>query len=209
MLETYSVRYMRLTDIPQVAWIDQQSFSTPWSAGSYVREVVESSYSHMLVVERLTRTPPDNRIHAMWNWMRGQTQVEQTTMAYGGLWLFDQESHISTIASHPHHRRQGWGELALVAMLRRSVMLKAGYALLEVRVSNTSAQRLYDKYGFEKKGRKKGYYYDNNEDAYIMVLNLGPSRVRRFIETRYQAYRNEYRFKDTYTNHKRPDVAIT
>jgi ribosomal-protein-alanine N-acetyltransferase len=32
------------------------------------------------------------------------------------------------------------------------------------------AQSLYEKYGFVKKGIRKGYYADNHEDAFIMVV---------------------------------------
>jgi ribosomal-protein-alanine N-acetyltransferase len=47
--------------------------------------------------------------------------------------------------------------------------LGAERATLEVRVSNRVAQELYSKYGFEIVSRRKGYYSDNNEDAYIMT----------------------------------------
>ena len=42
------------------------------------------------------------------------------------------------------------------------------YLTLEVRVSNTPAIKLYEKYGFQSLGTRKGYYQDNNEDALIM-----------------------------------------
>jgi ribosomal-protein-alanine N-acetyltransferase len=43
---------------------------------------------------------------------------------------------------------------------------------LEVRVSNHVAQSLYTKYGFSQVGRRKGYYTDNHEDAYIMTTDV-------------------------------------
>lgn len=39
---------------------------------------------------------------------------------------------------------------------------------LEVRVSNEAAQNLYRKYGLREVGRRRAYYSDNREDAYIM-----------------------------------------
>ena len=42
------------------------------------------------------------------------------------------------------------------------------YLTLEVRVSNIPAIKLYEKYGFQSLGTRKGYYQDNNEDALIM-----------------------------------------
>ena len=47
--------------------------------------------------------------------------------------------------------------------------LGARRATLEVRVSNSAALELYLKYGFEIVSRRKRYYTDNNEDAYIMT----------------------------------------
>ena len=42
------------------------------------------------------------------------------------------------------------------------------YVTLEVRVSNTPAIGLYEKYSFKSLGTRKGYYQNNNEDALIM-----------------------------------------
>ncbi len=42
--------------------------------------------------------------------------------------------------------------------------------MLEVRESNNSAIRLYEKLGFRKIGLRRGYYRDTGEDALILVL---------------------------------------
>ena len=44
---------------------------------------------------------------------------------------------------------------------------KRGYTL-EVRVSNATAIALYERFGFEPSGIRRGYYTDNREDALIM-----------------------------------------
>jgi ribosomal-protein-alanine N-acetyltransferase len=49
-----------------------------------------------------------------------------------------------------------------------SEQMRALRMTLEVRVSNSGAQALYRKYGFENAGVRKRYYSDNGEDAYIM-----------------------------------------
>ena len=53
---TLTLRPMTLDDIPQVVAIDQQAFSTPWSARTYAYEVSESHNSHMLVIDTRTAT---------------------------------------------------------------------------------------------------------------------------------------------------------
>ena len=35
-------------------------------------------------------------------------------------------------------------------------------------LKNETAKKLYEKYGMKSLGTRKGYYQDNNEDAYIM-----------------------------------------
>ncbi|MDQ3909134.1 MAG: ribosomal-protein-alanine acetyltransferase, partial [Thermoproteota archaeon] len=48
---------------------------------------------------------------------------------------------------------------------------KADEIYLEVRVSNTSAIKMYQKLRFEIKSRLRSYYRDG-EDAYLMALEL-------------------------------------
>ncbi len=203
-MDRYNLRYMRTTDIPAVIHIDQQSFPLPWSARSYTFEVSQSDHSHMIVLERIERVPPGNPLQAWWQRTLGGPQETRTLLGYGGLWHFSTRGHVSTIASHPKYRGNGFGELVFVAMLRRSIWLGARQVALEVRVSNHTAQALYAKYRFQQRGIKRGYYHDNDEDAYDMILSLEDPRVTRDIETRYRAFRQQLRFLDSYTRGDRP-----
>jgi ribosomal-protein-alanine N-acetyltransferase len=93
-------------------------------------------------------------------------------LGYGGFWLLVDEAHICTIAVDPHWRCRGLGELLLLSLLERGMALNASRSTLEVRASNQAARALYLKYGFEIVSRRKRYYTDNNEDAYIMATPL-------------------------------------
>ena len=73
------------------------------------------------------------------------------------------ETHIINMAVHPENRKQGIGKKLIEAVLDDENVF-----FLEVRASNNAAQKLYEKYGFEKVGVRKNYYEDNGEDAYIM-----------------------------------------
>ena len=192
------LRYMTLRDVTEVAEIDRQSFDMPWSARSYTFEVTESNYSHMVVLEAV---PQLERGRVSRIWRRNAHAVPASSIgAYGGLWFIAGEAHISTIASSPLNRGRGWGELALAAMVRRSITLRATHVVLEVRVSNVVAQRLYDKYGFQTVGIKPHYYSNNGEDAYDMRLELdhNPDYAPAF-EERWQALLARHRFEDRYT----------
>jgi ribosomal-protein-alanine N-acetyltransferase len=194
-----TLRYMTSRDVPDVVEIDRQSFDMPWSARSYAFEIGESTYSHMVVLDVQAR---DERTRMARWWRRGGMPVATAALgAYGGLWFIAGEAHISTIASAPLQRGRGWGELVLAAMIRRSITLHATHVVLEVRVSNFVAQKLYVKYGFETVGVKPHYYSNNSEDAYDMRLDLGanPAYAAQFAE-RWAALQARHRFTDHYTD---------
>jgi ribosomal-protein-alanine N-acetyltransferase len=195
---------MRPADIPQVVAIDNLSFDPPWSARSYNYEVTQSTYSHMVVLEqqqqiplpwwrRLLRLGTDNGVG-----------VPHGIVGYGGLWHVADEAHISTIAVHPDQRGSSYGALLLGAMIRRALTLSAAYIVLEVRVSNTVAQRLYEQFEFETHGVKANYYRSNNEDAYDMRLDLNNAGAVARFETRYDELMRRLRVKDQYSTNERP-----
>lgn len=64
------------------------------------------------------------------------------------------------------YRGRGLGKL-LIEKAFESIKVDL---MLEVRESNSSAIKLYEKIGFKKIGLRKGYYGDTGEDALILVL---------------------------------------
>lgn len=56
-------------------------------------------------------------------------------------------------------------------MNRAAEEYSAAECYLEVRISNISAIKLYEKLGFEKVKRNHGYYLDG-EDALVMVVAI-------------------------------------
>ncbi len=190
------LRYMRLTDVPQVVAIDQMSFVPPWSARSYAYEIAESTYSHMVVLDQVEAVPNSS----LWRRIFGtQREPSHRVVAYGGLWNIVDEAHISTIASHPEMRGRGLGEIVLAGMIQKAITLFATYIVLEVRVSNVAAQNLYRKYDFVTVDVKKGYYHNNGEDAYDMRLDLCDSGVRARFEHRLHELRARVPFEDQFT----------
>ncbi len=169
----YVVEPMTLADIGQVMEIEHVAFPTPWSARAYRYEITENDHSTMLVVR--PRTDPGGRLMRLTRQF-GLVQPGPV-LGYAGFWLLVEDAHIFTIAVHPHWRRQGLGDLLLISLLDRGIELDALRATLEVRVSNQVAQKLYQKYGFEIVSRRKRYYSDNNEDAYIMATPPFETRV--------------------------------
>ena len=87
---------------------------------------------------------------------------------YAGTWHIIDEGHITTIAVKKDYLRNHIGEAIIHRILEDCYKDGVKYLTLEVRVSNTPAIKLYEKYGFQSLGTRKGYYQDNNEDALIM-----------------------------------------
>lgn len=189
---------MQFSDISQVVTIDQASFDPAWSARSYAYEIGESLYSHMVVLERSQEQPFTGWRRLFGTYFRAP-EIQRQIVAYGGLWNITGEGHISTIASHPAWRGHGYGEIVLAGMIRRALTLEAEYVVLEVRVSNTIAQKLYAKYEFKTVAVKPKYYRNNNEDAYDMRLDITDEAMIARFDRRYAALQSRLPFIDQYT----------
>ncbi|PIU66064.1 MAG: ribosomal-protein-alanine N-acetyltransferase [Armatimonadetes bacterium CG07_land_8_20_14_0_80_40_9] len=139
------ISLMKMEDIKEAIEIERVSYSSPWSIGSFVNEIVDNKSSHYLVA-----------------------RLEGRIVGYSGMWLTPQEAHITNLAVQPKFRRRGIGEELLVNLIKTSISKKIRWITLEVRESNLTAQKLYQKYGFQIVGVRKGYYLDNQENALIM-----------------------------------------
>lgn len=91
-----------------------------------------------------------------------------TLVGYAGSWHILEEAHLTNIAVSPDCRRKKVGEALLARVIKDCIAEGVKYLTLEVRVSNSPAINLYEKYGFKSLGTRKGYYQNNNEDALIM-----------------------------------------
>jgi ribosomal-protein-alanine N-acetyltransferase len=188
----YVVEPMSLADVQQVMEIEQRSFSAPWSARAYRYEIVENGNSTMVVVR-----PAGAADGALAQLARQLGFFRPPpVLGYGGFWQLVDDAHIATIAVHPQWRGQGLGELLLVSMLERAMKQGGMRATLEVRVTNYTAQALYAKYAFDIVSRRKRYYADNNEDAYIMATPpfataVFQENLRRRREALYARHREQ------------------
>jgi ribosomal-protein-alanine N-acetyltransferase len=193
----FFIEPMQESDVPRVQEIERQSFSTPWSQATYLRELRSPSHARYLVA-RMSRTRPSDSTpqpEPRQSWLSqllpprfnpSPTHSPYRLVGYGGIWISVDEAHITTIASAPEVRGLGVGELLLNGLIDSALELGAQYMTLEVRVSNTIAQRLYLKYGFQARGTRPRYYTDNNEDALVMWTDniASPEYQARLLELR-------------------------
>ncbi len=85
------------------------------------------------------------------------------------------EVHLLNITVAPAYQRQGWALVLLDALAVWARGQGAHWIWLEVRVSNTRAQEVYQRRGFVRAGVRKAYYPAGNgqrEDAVVMSLAL-------------------------------------
>lgn len=218
----YFIEPMTEDDIPDVQEVERQSFTTPWSTNTYRRELRHSATSRYIVV-RVSPTPPPPR-PAVQTARRNFLSLMLPTLftppsslsnyplvGYGGLWLTENEAHITTIALASAHRGRNVGELLLNGLIDHALDLRATWLSLEVRVSNTVAQNLYLKYGFRPAGTRARYYTDNNEDALMMWTDpiqapeyqnrLRELRALLFAKLRARAEANEQESNPTNISH--------
>ncbi|HZS94758.1 MAG TPA: ribosomal protein S18-alanine N-acetyltransferase [Chloroflexota bacterium] len=176
---------MQLEDIGQVLEVDRESYSTPWPASAYRRELLHNAGARYVVLrevdENSSSEPRPELRSRPFPFLRWPGRAEESSdsgrvMAYAGMWMMVDEAHITTIAVREEYRGRGMGELLLVSLLDTAIAMRAHRVTLEVRVSNGIAQSLYRKFGFEQVGLRPRYYSDNNEDAYIMTTGNIQSR---------------------------------
>ena len=154
---SYTVRRMKLEDVPKVHAIELATFPTPWSEQSFIDEMTKNVCARYMVAEE------DGKI-----------------LAYAGAWMVLDEGHITNIAVAPEHRGRGIGKAVTQALKQYAANLGVDYMMLEVRRSNLVAQSMYKKLGFIELGYRKRYYEDNGEDALLMVCQDMPQPEEDF-----------------------------
>ncbi|NLU72393.1 ribosomal protein S18-alanine N-acetyltransferase [Streptomyces sp. HNM0575] len=94
----------------------------------------------------------------------------RTLVGYGGLAAVGGTGDIQTIGVLPSHRGAGLGARLLGELLAAADEFGCHEVMLEVRVDNAPAQRLYERFGFTRIGLRRGYYQPGNVDALVMRL---------------------------------------
>ena len=140
------MKIVRMEDchVAQIAALERQCFSSPWSEASVSSEL--------------------NNPLALW-----LVALDGETVAgYIGSQTVAGESDMMNVAVDPQYRRQGIGR-ALVEELVHALQEKESTCLtLEVRASNAAAIALYQQLGFVQVGCRKNYYRAPKEDALIL-----------------------------------------
>ncbi len=136
---------MRRRHLRSVLRIESQVYPRPWSLSLFLSELSLRNSRYYLVA-----------------------RVDAMVVGYAGLMYTGDDGHVTTIAVDPAWHRAKIATRLLVELARAALERGARNLTLEVRVGNTGAQALYERFGFASAGIRKNYYVETNEDALVM-----------------------------------------
>jgi len=134
--------------LDRILEIETLSFSAPWSLNGFLQEL-------------------ENPFSQLWALVS-----DGVLLGYLCFCMVREEMQFLDLAVHPKYRAQGNGSFLLAKVIDHAASKAVSRIWLEVRVSGSSARKLYEKFGFVESGRRKDYYTDPREDAVIMSLAL-------------------------------------
>jgi ribosomal-protein-alanine N-acetyltransferase len=150
---TAELREMRWWDIDPVLELEKDLFpEDAWSRGMFWSELAhargsEATRRYVVAVEG------------------GQL------VGYAGLAASGDLGDVQTIAVRRDQWSTGLGSRLLTELLRAATAFECAEVMLECRVDNVRAQKLYERFGFEPIGFRRGYYQPGNVDALVMRLH--------------------------------------
>lgn len=138
------IRKIEDRDMAELAGIEAESFSTPWSEQSF-RELLSIDYAHYLVAE-----------------------YDGELAGSAGMRIICNEGNIDNIVVKPSLRGKGIANALIAELIRTGDEMGVEAYTLEVRVSNAPAIHVYEKNGFVNEGVRPKFYEKPVEDAMIM-----------------------------------------
>ncbi len=141
------VTRMRRRHLRKVLAIEARVYPRPWSASLFLSELAQRSTRTYLVA-----------------------RYEGEVVGYTGMMFMSGEAHVTNIAVDPDFHGMKIGTRLLLTTITEAIARGSRVISLEVRVSNSGAQAMYEKFGFSVVGLRKGYYIETNEDALVMTV---------------------------------------
>lgn len=138
---------MRRRHLRRVLAIESRVYPRPWSASLFLAELSQRGSRTYIVARR-----------------------DGEVVGYSGMMFTGREAHVTNIAVDPDWHGHKIGTRLLLTIVTEAIAKGSETLSLEVRVSNTVAQSLYEKFGFSPAGIRRGYYVETREDALVMVV---------------------------------------
>lgn len=142
-----TIRPMTEADVREVAALEAETFSMPWSKKSLMETLCQEEM--LFLVAR-----------------------EKALLGYAGVCMSLDEGEITNVAVRENARRRGVARRLLEELTARMAEANICRLVLEVRVSNTAAMKLYESCGFAIAGTRKRFYERPVEDAWVMSKSI-------------------------------------
>ncbi|MCK5440004.1 MAG: ribosomal protein S18-alanine N-acetyltransferase [Gemmatimonadetes bacterium] len=149
MSTALTINPLRKGDLTSVVSIEKSVYATPWNIEHFA-EIVDLPCGLGLIA----CVDPGEVI------------------GYAVGWVAADEAELANIAVVAEQRGQGVGGRLLREISVTARSRGADRMYLEVRRSNRDAQRFYANHGFDRVGRRSGYYSGPREDAVVMAVDL-------------------------------------
>ncbi|WP_069770446.1 MULTISPECIES: ribosomal protein S18-alanine N-acetyltransferase [unclassified Streptomyces] len=152
---------MRWWDIEPVLELEKDLFpEDAWSRGMFWSDLAhargpEATRRYLVAVDRRDD---------------GDGNAGERIVGYAGLAAAGDLADVQTIAVARDHWGTGLGGRLLTELLRAATAFECAEVMLECRIDNVRAQKLYERFGFEAIGFRRGYYQPGNVDALVMRL---------------------------------------
>jgi [ribosomal protein S18]-alanine N-acetyltransferase len=136
--------------LDEVMAIEREAYEHPWTRGNFM-DSLRSGYQAQIL-------EAGGAVLGYFVAMKGVDEV-----------------HLLNLTVAPRQQGEGWGRVLLDALTLWARGQGAQWLWLEVRVTNTRAQRIYERQGYRRVGERKRYYpsvQGRREDAVVMSLKL-------------------------------------
>ena len=149
-MEKFLIVKAKKEHIKEIAEVEKECFSLPWSEESLLKEVENESFSMFAAV-----LPETGKVIG-WS---------------GFSFMFD-EAEVANIAVLKEHRGMGAGYALTKALLDDAKEKDLQSIILEVRESNESAKKIYKALGFSEIAVRKNFYEFPRENGISMTAQL-------------------------------------
>ena len=159
-----TIRLATVEDVDAIAAVEEEAYigNPPWMKDAFLEDLTYNTKAIYVVIE-----------------------LEETIQAFVGARETLEDFHITNIAVHSDIRFLGCATLLMKQLEKFARLLEKDSISLEVRVSNTKAIRLYEKFGFIQTGYKEKYYKNEVEDAVLMTYPLPPKTPESFSSSEF------------------------
>ncbi len=136
-------------DISRIAQLERLCFSEPWSVQSLTACCKNPEYIFFTAKDK-----------------------NENIAGYCSMRYVLDEAEICNVAVDAKYRRMGAASALVREIIKTACELHLKSISLEVRESNEAAISLYEKFGFNRSGVRRGFYEKPREDAFIMTKQI-------------------------------------